>query len=70
MRPIHERMPVILPREKYRLWLDPAAHSLGVLGPLMVPYDAGKLVAFPVSTFVNSPKHDDPECIERLSSPS
>ena len=61
---------MILPREKYRLWLDPAAHSLGVLGPLMVPYDAGKLVAFPVSTFVNSPKHDDPECIEPLASPS
>ena len=68
MRPIHDRMPVIVPPEKYRLWLDPAEHSLGVLEPLMVPYDDGELEAFPVSTFVNSPKHDGPECIEPLSS--
>ena len=70
MRPIHERMPVIVPPRKYRLWLDPAGHSLGVFGPLMVPYDAALMVAFPVSTFVNSPKHDGPECIEPLASPS
>ena len=68
MRPIHERTPVIVPPEKYRLWLDPAEHSLGGLKPLMVPYDDGGRVAFPVSTFVNSPKHDGPECIEPLSS--
>lgn len=67
MRAIHERMPVIVPREKYRLWLDPAERSLEVLGPLMKPYDAGELEAFPVSTFVNSPKHEGPECIEPLT---
>jgi putative SOS response-associated peptidase YedK len=67
MQPIHERMPVIVPPEKYRLWLDPAEYSLEVLGPLMRPYDAGELEAFPVSTFVNSPKHDGPECIEPLA---
>ncbi len=57
-----------MPPEKCRLWLDPAAHSLGVLGPLMKPYDAGELEVFSVSTFVNSPKHDGSECIEPLAS--
>jgi putative SOS response-associated peptidase YedK len=69
MRPIHERMAVILPPERYRLWFDPTEHSVEVLGPIMKPYDAGELEAFPVSTFVNSPKHDGPECIEPLASP-
>ncbi len=69
MRPIHERMPVIVPPRKHRFWLDPAEHSVEVLGPLMKPYDAGGLEAFPVSTFVNSLKHDGPECIEPLASP-
>jgi len=54
MQPIHDRMPVIVPPRKYRLWLDPAGHSLGVFGPLMVPYDAALMVAFPVSTFVKN----------------
>jgi putative SOS response-associated peptidase YedK len=37
-----------------------------VLSGILRPYDAGEMEAFPVSTVVNSPKHDGPECIERL----
>ena len=37
MRPIHDRMPVIVPPEKYRLWLDPAEHSLGASGRSLCP---------------------------------
>lgn len=44
-----------------------AEADLVILGPLMKPYDAGELEAFPVSTFVNSPKHDGPECVEPLA---
>ncbi len=70
MRPIHKRMAVIVPPERYRLWLDPTEHSVEVLGPIMKPYYAGELEAFSVSVFVNSPKHDGPDCIELVASRS
>ena len=69
MQPIHDRMPVIVPPEKCRLWLDPAEHDQRVLSGILQPYDAAEMQAFPVSTFVNNPKHEGPECIEPLESP-
>jgi len=38
--PVHDRMPVILPREKIGLWLDPAIHDPAALHPLLAPYPA------------------------------
>ncbi|MEE9274201.1 MAG: SOS response-associated peptidase [bacterium] len=63
LRPLHPRMPVILPRENYDLWLDPAAQDPAALQPLLRPYPAGETVFRPVSAQVNSPKNDGPECI-------
>jgi len=65
LREIHERMPVILHPADYRRWLDPAAQP-SQLGALLVPYAGGDLVAQPVSTRVNDPRHDGPELIEPL----
>jgi putative SOS response-associated peptidase YedK len=63
MRPIHDRMPVILPADGYRVWLDPAMEKPERLLPLFRPYPAEEMTAEPVSTFVNSPAHEGPECI-------
>ena len=63
MAPIHERMPVIIAHETYARWLDPANESAF---ELLVPYPAEEMVAYPVSTQVNSPKNDDPGLIEPL----
>lgn len=63
MRPIHDRMPVILEGEERERWLDPAADPAG-LQPLMRPWE-GELEAYPVSTRVNSPRNEGPELIER-----
>ncbi|MGH3146799.1 MAG: SOS response-associated peptidase [Rubrobacter sp.] len=60
---IHERMPVILPRDYYDLWLDPEAEGQEVAG-LLEPYAGDDLEAYPVSRFVNSPGNDDSRCIE------
>lgn len=68
--PIRERMPLIVPPEKYRLWLDSAEHDEPVLSGILRPYDASEMEAYPVSTFVNNPKQDGPECIERLGAAS
>lgn len=63
LRPIHNRMPVILPPEAYAAWLDPAVEDPRVLAPLLVPCAPEAMEACAVGTWVNSPEHDDPECI-------
>ena len=64
MRPIHDRMPVILPPESYDLWLDPAMQQPDRLTPLLAPYPAEQMKTSPVSSLVNNPANDDPRCIE------
>jgi putative SOS response-associated peptidase YedK len=66
MEPIHNRMPVILEPPDYGLWLSPGS-SPNVALHLLRPYPAAKMAAYPVSTLVNNPRNDSPQCIEPLS---
>ena len=66
MAPIHNRMPVILAPEDYDLWLDPAVREADRLQPLLRPYPAEDMEAYPVSTQVNSPANDAPDCLAPL----
>jgi putative SOS response-associated peptidase YedK len=68
MAPIHDRMPTILDPEDYEMWLDPAYKDTDRLQALIAPEADGKLIAFPVSTRVNSPGNDDPTLLEPLES--
>ena len=61
--PIHNRMPVILTEDAESLWLDPSNSDISELRELLVPYPANEMEAYEVSTLVNSPKHDVPECV-------
>jgi putative SOS response-associated peptidase YedK len=63
MQSIHNRMPVILPAEAYPTWLESGELSLEGLTPLLKPYPAEQMVAYPVSTLVNSPANDLPQVI-------
>jgi putative SOS response-associated peptidase YedK len=63
MAPIHNRMPVILPKDAYTQWLDPQPQPSSRFESLLVPYPAEEMIAFPVSTLVNSPANDRPENI-------
>jgi putative SOS response-associated peptidase YedK len=63
MTPIHNRMPVILQHEAYSRWLDPTPLSPVDLNSLLIPYPAGEMIAYPVSTLVNSPANDLPEVL-------
>ncbi len=65
MKRIHTRMPVIMEGDNALKWIDPATQSLKPLSPLLVPFDESEMVAFPVSTRVNSPRNNDPECIAK-----
>ncbi|RUT05600.1 DUF159 family protein [Dulcicalothrix desertica PCC 7102] len=63
MAPIHDRMPVILKPEDYDLWLDVQVQDPKMLQPLLQPYSTEAMTAYPVSTIVNSPKNNTPECV-------
>jgi putative SOS response-associated peptidase YedK len=63
VRPIHDRMPVVLDRTNWTAWLDPtldahAARALLGVAPI------GDWIAYEVSPWVNKADHDDPTCIE------
>lgn len=60
---VHDRMPVILPREAYGPWLDPAVDDPRALSPVFSPYDDAAMTAWPVSAAVNRPANDDPSCL-------
>jgi putative SOS response-associated peptidase YedK len=66
MQPIHERMPVILPPDHYDLWLDPQCQDTTKLATLLRPYPSTHMLAFRVSTLVNNPKNDMPQCVEAI----
>jgi putative SOS response-associated peptidase YedK len=66
LKPIHNRMPVILPPENYKTWLQPGDVESDLLNPLLQPYASDLMEAIPVSRAVNDPKNDSPECINPL----
>lgn len=63
MKAIHNRMPVILRQKDEEMWLDPDLKDTSKLLPLLVPFASKEMDAYEVSTIVNSPQNDDPQCI-------
>ena len=63
VRPVHERMPVILPQQHWPAWLDAGLQGAGELVPLLLPYPADAMRAYPVGQSVGNPRNDGPECL-------
>jgi putative SOS response-associated peptidase YedK len=63
--PIHDRMPAILTPEHVPTWLAGGECDIEPLQACLAPYPAELLELYPVSTRVNTPKHDDAACVER-----
>jgi len=61
---IHNRMPVIIPREAYDRWLSPVDPDPR---DLLAPYPAEPMTMWPISLRVNSPKNDDASILEPLT---
>jgi putative SOS response-associated peptidase YedK len=59
---VHDRMPVILCKDDYDLWLDPGFTNIATVSELLKPYDAVAMRGYPVSTRVNHAANDDAEC--------
>ncbi|HBL27088.1 MAG TPA: hypothetical protein DD490_09665 [Acidobacteria bacterium] len=66
IRPLHDRMPVIVEPSRFGLWLDPTLDDRSRLQELLVPYDGSQMETVPVSRAVNSPAHDAPDCLAPL----
>jgi putative SOS response-associated peptidase YedK len=60
---IHNRMPVILHPESYKLWITPEDRSATELNELLAPYPSNEMLAYPVSKKVNSPLNDSADLI-------
>jgi putative SOS response-associated peptidase YedK len=59
---VHDRMPVILDRDSYDLWLDPGMQNVAAASELLKPCDARLMRSYPVSTRINLVTNDDEEC--------
>jgi putative SOS response-associated peptidase YedK len=67
LRPIHDRMPVLLGKEQVEIWLDHSNYDQELLTSLLAPYPAERMAAYQVSAYVNSPANEGPECIEPVA---
>ncbi len=67
---IHDRMPMVIEPARWADWLDPAATSADALHGLMTPAASVHLTTYPVSTEVNSVRHNGPGLIEPMEGDS
>jgi putative SOS response-associated peptidase YedK len=68
LAPIHDRMPVILPPEKWPAWLGETETGAEQLKSLLAPYPAEDMVIWPVDKRVGDVKNKDPTLIEPCTS--
>lgn len=64
LRPVHDRMPVILPPKDYSAWLDQDLQDTATLQQLLRPYPAAEMQGFPVGSWVNNAQHEGARCLE------
>ena len=66
VKPIHDRMPVLLPNATWGAWLDPGIRDAGIVRDLLASSEDSDLVEHAVSTLVNRVANDVPELITPL----
>ena len=67
LRPVHDRMPVILHPDDYELWLGGSARELGLVKEVLRPYPAEEMVGHAVGSGVNSPRNQGAGLLERAA---
>jgi putative SOS response-associated peptidase YedK len=63
LAPIHERMPLVLPPDRWDAWLNPALTDPDQARLLLAPPPPGGLEARPVSSAVGSVRNNGPELL-------
>ncbi len=64
VKPVHDRMPVILDKKERVQWLGQTMPDEAALAVLCQPFSPKKMTLYEVSTRVNSPTHDDAGCVQ------
>ena len=63
---IHDRMPLMVEKDRWSSWLDPTTKDKDALLGLLVPASPGALEAYPVSMAVSNVRNNGPELMEPL----
>ncbi len=66
MAPVHDRMPVLVPRSHWGEWLDPTNDDVASLSRLFDMSGDESLEMYPVSTEVNNVRNNRPELIDEI----
>ena len=66
LKPIHNRMPVILEKGFEEKWIDDKFQDVNSLIQMLKPYPDENMIAYAVSTEVNSPKNDSSELLKKI----
>lgn len=69
LRPIHDRMPVLLERDRARAWLGDAPLPAEELTALTQPLPAEKLASHRVDPRMNNARHEGPDCVAPWTPP-
>jgi putative SOS response-associated peptidase YedK len=64
---IHDRMPMVVRRDRWDGWLDPGRTDPADVRSLLVPAMAATMEAYPVSTLVSNVRNNGPELIQPLT---
>ena len=67
MKPIHERMPAIIAPAHYDYWLDSGVTDKQEIMQYLTSAPSSQLSAYPVSTWVNSPRNNGERCIQPVN---
>jgi putative SOS response-associated peptidase YedK len=62
VRPVHDRMPVVLAPGDFAAWLNPRTPAAD-LHSLLRPFPAEVMTAVPVGRYVSSPQNEGPKCL-------
>jgi putative SOS response-associated peptidase YedK len=66
MRPVHDRMPLLVPKSRWAEWLDPGNDQIEELSSLFAVPDDVALSLRPVSTEVNNVRNNGPQLLDPI----
>lgn len=67
LAPVHDRMPVIVPKEQWAAWLARGQTERSAVEPLLAQYDAARMRAWPVSRTVSRSSSEGEELVRPLA---
>jgi putative SOS response-associated peptidase YedK len=67
VKPVHDRMPVVLPQDREALWLDSNPDNFLKHINLLKPYPSDEMESYPVSPKINRSADNQPDLIQPLN---